>query len=232
MLYCAMVLEDPLGGRDHVARARHALVVHHVERDDPGRRGGARVTRRRAGGQARRRASRGRCRRRASCSSSDVMSSCASTRPPKSARLESMPESTKAIDGVESGALRARGLQVARAGQSWSTPTAAGQSSPELKAPGWRAGSLRVLGLRVRLRVEHDRLVGRDHEPGVRARASADRRRRSRPRPRRRSPASCSRCRTCSSVLCARPEPSRLWTITGTDAFGVCVAARCSDGAR
>ena len=95
----SLVLEDPLGGRDHVARARHALVVHHVQRDDP--RGGcrARVVGRRAGGQAGDGgavavAVAGRVARER------VRLSCARTRSPKSARLGSMPESTKAIEGV------------------------------------------------------------------------------------------------------------------------------------
>ena len=99
--------------------------------------------------------------------SSEVMSSCASTRPPKSRRLESMPESTKAIAGVGSGLFVRVACRLARPGQSWSTPTAAGQSSPELNGAGGGVRvPLRVLGLRVGLRVEHDRLVGRDHEPG------------------------------------------------------------------
>ncbi len=40
-----LVPEDPLGGSDHVARARHSLVVHHVDRHDARRRRSARVPR-------------------------------------------------------------------------------------------------------------------------------------------------------------------------------------------
>ena len=64
------------------------------------------------------------------------MSSWASTRPPKSERLASMPESTKAIEGAESGPFECAFCRLARAGQSWSAPTAAGQSSPEVNAAG------------------------------------------------------------------------------------------------
>ena len=36
MLYVRAVLIDPLDTRDHVARPRHAVVVHDVDRDEVG----------------------------------------------------------------------------------------------------------------------------------------------------------------------------------------------------
>ena len=52
MLYAILVREDPLAGRDHVARPRDAAVVHDVERDEVRLRRRARVAVGRAGGDA------------------------------------------------------------------------------------------------------------------------------------------------------------------------------------
>ena len=48
----ALVLQDPVGGCDNVACHRHAVVVHHIERDDLGSWSRAGVAVRRAGGDA------------------------------------------------------------------------------------------------------------------------------------------------------------------------------------
>ena len=48
MLYCVLVVQDPVGSGDHVARQRHARVVDDVERDELRVRGGACI----AGGAA------------------------------------------------------------------------------------------------------------------------------------------------------------------------------------
>jgi hypothetical protein len=61
---------------------------------------------------------------------SEARSTCASTRSPKSVRSAWTPESTNAMVGALSPP---PGLRGCRVGQSWSTPTAPGQSSVELR---------------------------------------------------------------------------------------------------
>src|SRR6476659_7669595 len=70
---------------------------------------------------------------------SEVMFTCARTRPAKSLLFASMPESTKAIDGVPAP-LRPK---LGRLGQRRSTPTAEVQSSLDVKScPCWPFGFL------------------------------------------------------------------------------------------
>ena len=161
-----MVLEDPLGRRDHVARARHALVVHHVQRDDPGSRVRARMVRRRAGGEAR-----NECPVAAAVAGRVALErSHVELGEHPAAEVGPARVDARVDEGDRRRRVRALGLRGLLGCQARPELVGADRGGPVLAGAVRRRRvvriALRLLGLRIRLGVEHDRLVGRDHETG------------------------------------------------------------------
>ena len=203
-----LVAEDPVGGADHVARPRHALVVHDVERDDPGRRRRAGVAARGSRGQA------------------------GHHRPVAEAVAAGVVRERGQVHRGEDAVAEVHAARVDSRVDQRDRRRVAGRAEvvephralPELALPALR-------GAEVPCAVEDDRVVRRDRE--ARQRREPGQVPRADPAGHPTDQISLELAAPYrSSARSASRVPSELRTITPTEAFGCVRAARASDGAR